>query len=235
MSTVEVLKVSDGTEMHAYISRPSSPGKNPGVLLFQEAFGVNAHIRDVANRLANEGYVVIAPELYHRTAPPGFEAGYDEYPKIQPHAAAMTIETTEMDIRAAYERLKNDTGVAGDRIGSIGFCMGGRVSFDANLILPVKASVSFYGGGIAQTYASRAADLHAPMLMFWGGLDKHILPEHIRTTIDALRAANKTYMNVEISDADHGFFCDVRQSYNKDAAAQAWLIVKQFFNTHLKG
>ena len=95
------LKVDDGTEMNAYVARPSGDGKYPGVLVFQEAFGVNAHIRDVTERLAREGYVSIAPELYHRTAP-GFEGKYDDFQSVVPHMKAMTEKGTVEDIRAAH-------------------------------------------------------------------------------------------------------------------------------------
>ena len=99
------LKVNDGTVMNAYVARPSGDARYPGLLVFQEAFGVNAHIRDVTERLAREGYVSIAPELYHRTAP-GFEGKYDEFPSVIPHFKAMTEKGTIEDIRAAYEWLK---------------------------------------------------------------------------------------------------------------------------------
>src|ERR1700685_1180552 len=142
------LKVDDGTEMNAYVARPSGDGKYPGVLVFQEAFGVNAHIRDVTERLAREGYVSIAPELYHRTAP-GFEGKYDDFPSVVPHMKAMTVEGTTQDIRAAYDFLVGDTQVRKEAIASIGFCMGGRASFLAHATVPLQAAISFYGGGIA--------------------------------------------------------------------------------------
>ena len=96
------LAVSDNTSMNAYVSRPEGDGPFPGMILFQEAFGVNHHIRSVADRMAKEWqYVVIAPELFHRTAP-GLQAGYDDYPSIAPHMEALTIEGLEADARAAY-------------------------------------------------------------------------------------------------------------------------------------
>jgi dienelactone hydrolase len=93
---------------------------------------------------------------------------------------------------------------------------------------------SFYGGGIAPALLPRAANLHAPMLFFWGGLDKHIPQDQIRSVIDAVRAAGKPYINVDISDADHGFFCDARPSYNPVAAKEAWSLVTSFLEAHVK-
>ena len=228
------LAVGDGSSMHAFVARPTDKGSFPGVLLFQEAFGVNAHIRDVAQRIALEGYVVIAPELFHRSAAPGFEVPYDAFPSVMPHLQALTEKGLSDDIRASYEWLRDSSHVAPDRIGSIGFCMGGRVSFLANSIVGLRAAVSFYGGSIAPALLPRAAHLHAPMLFFWGGLDKHIPQEQIRSVIDAVKAAGKPYINVEISDADHGFFCDARPTYNPIAAREAWSLTMSFFQAHVK-
>src|SRR5579862_5058851 len=94
------LSVSDGTSMNAYISRPGSTPK-AALIVFQEAFGVNAHIRDVADRFAGEGYLCIAPELFHRTAP-GLEAGYTNFGEVLPHMQALTNDGLEADIRAAH-------------------------------------------------------------------------------------------------------------------------------------
>lgn len=227
------LKISDGTTMAAYVARPQKAGKNPGILVFQEAFGVNAYIRDVTERLAREGFTAIAPELFHRTGP-GFEGSYTDFPAVQPHTSRLTNEGLEVDIKAAYEWLKGDSQTDPQKIFSVGFCMGGRVSFFADTIVPLSASVSFYGGGIAQGLLDRAKNLHGPILLFWGGLDKHILPEHTRAVEDALRAAGKEYGNVTFSYADHGFFCDARASYNELASKQAWPMALEFLRYHLR-
>jgi carboxymethylenebutenolidase len=227
------LQVPDGTAMNAFVARPAEPGKYPGMLVFQEAFGVNAHIRDVSERIAGEGYVAIAPELYHRTAP-GFEGRYDDFPSVVPHARAVTDATVSDDIRAAFNWLQKDSRVKADRVASIGFCMGGRVSFLACATVALRAAISFYGGGIAPALLPRVTDLRAPMLFFWGGLDKHIPAEQIRAVVDESRGAGKAYVNVEISDADHGFFCDARASYNPAAATEAWSLSLAFLDTHVR-
>jgi carboxymethylenebutenolidase len=228
------LAVTDGSSMQAFVARPEEKGPFPGMLVFQEAFGVNAHIRDVAQRIAREGYVAIAPELFHRSAAPGIEVRYDDFPSAMPHMKALTEQGLSDDVRAAYEWLRDSSHVTPDRIGSIGFCMGGRVSFLANATVELRAAISFYGGGIAPALLPRAANLHAPMLFFWGGLDKHIPQGQIRSVIDAVKAAGKPYINVEISDADHGFFCDARPSYNPVAAKEAWSLVTSFLEAHVK-
>src|SRR5580698_950087 len=139
------LKVSDGTSMRAYVAHPDGKPR-AGLLVFQEAFGVNAHIRDVTERFAREGYLSISPELFHRTAP-GLEAGYTNFPEVVPHMQALTNDGLEADIRAAHGWFK-DNG-AGLSISSVGYCMGGRTACHAAMIVPLACSISYYGGGIA--------------------------------------------------------------------------------------
>ena len=102
------------------------------------------------------------------------------------------------------------------------------MSYLANSILPVTKAVSFYGGGIAPDLLDRAPNLHAPMLFFWGGLDKHITAEKRRAVADALTAAGKPFVHVEFSNADHGFFCDERAAYQPQAAREAWALMQEF-------
>ncbi len=225
------LAVADGTRMGAYVARPESGGPHPGLLLFQEAFGVNHHIRSVGDRFAAEGYVVIAPELFHRTAPAGFEVSYTDFPAVRPHMQAVTPETAEHDIRAAYAWLRANTQVKADAISSIGFCLGGRVSFIANSIVPLRGAVSFYGGGIAPALLDRVAKLQAPSLFVWGGLDTHIPAEQRKAVLDALSAQGKIFVNAEFSRADHGFFCDERAAYEPVSARQAWALTLEFLRS----
>jgi carboxymethylenebutenolidase len=147
-----------------------------------------------------------------------------------PHMKALTPERTAADLRAAYDWLQAEPGVAGERTAAIGYCMGGRAAFLANAELPLRASVSYYGGGIADTLLGRVADLHAPQLMFWGGKDTHIPPEKHRAIDDALRGAGKPYTTVEFGEGDHAFFCDARASYNPDVAAESWALTLAFFD-----
>ncbi len=231
------LHIADDTSMRAYWAGPQGGSPRAGLLVFQEAFGVNAHIRDVTDRFAREGYLALSPELFHRTAM-GFEGAYNDFGAVVPHVRALRDPDLEADVRASYSWLRENLGKADVPIACIGFCMGGRVSFLTNSILPVKAAVSFYGGGIAPNpmgpgMLDRAASLHAPQLLFWGGLDKHIGTEQTQAVAEALRKAGKPFVNVHFSDADHGFFCDARPSYNPAAARQAWSLTNTFLNCHL--
>lgn len=232
------LAVSDGTEMGAYVARPPGQKKRAGILILQEAFGVNEHIRDVCRRVAGQGYVALAPELFHRTAP-GFEGRYDDFASVMPHVRALTDAGLEADLRAARGALAADPSVAGERLGAIGFCMGGRASFLADAVLPLRAAIAFYGGGIAPSamgpgMLGRVKDLSAPLLLFWGSQDKHIGIEQPRAVADALRAAGKPYVHVEFSEADHGFFCDARPSFCPAAAQQAWALSLEFLSGNFR-
>ncbi len=233
------LNVADGTQMRTYLAQPPGTGKFPGILVFQEAFGVDKHIRDVAERLANEGYVAIAPELFHRTAPAGFEGNSSDFQSVMPHVMALNDTKLEADIHAAHEALLRLSAIDAQRIASIGFCMGGRVSFLANLVLPLHAAVSFYGGGIAKSergpgLLDRAAQSHAPIFLFWGGQDKHIGPEQREAVAKALRDARKTFATMEFADADHAFFNDTRPNYNQAAAKHAWALSFAFLTSNLQ-
>ncbi len=233
------LSVSDGTTMPAYVARPAGTDARPGILVIQEVFGVNSHIRSVTERFAGAGYTAIAPALFHRTDPT-FEIGYTDMSKWAPHVQALTDAGLTADVRAAYQWLIAADGGKATKVGSTGYCMGGRVSFLADAELPLQAAVSYYGGGIAPgphagfpSLLDRAKDLHAPILLFWGGRDKHITKDMTRTIEDALIAAGKNYTQVTFSYADHGFFCDERASYEPTAAKQAWELTLGFFHAHL--
>jgi len=106
--------------------------------------------------------------------------------------------------------------------------MGGRSAYVANSILPLGRAVSYYGGGITGDLLDRAQQMNAPILFFWGGKDKHIPPGQRRAVIDALAAQSKSYVNVEIADADHGFNCDERPSFHEGASRAAWALTWEF-------
>jgi carboxymethylenebutenolidase len=226
------VPVADGTEMGLYVAFPESQGSFPALIVLQEGFGLTQHIRSVAECLCKEGYAVVAPELYHRTGH-RVEASYDDFPKVMEHFQAITKEGLTADLQAAYQFLQQQASVVKDKVGSIGFCLGGRVSFLANAVLPLSAAVSYYGGGIDQLI-DEAPNLHGPHLFFWGGLDAHIPAEKIDPVIKAVKDAGKDYTNVVISYADHGFNCDDRASYQPLAAKEAWAHSLSFFGNRLK-
>jgi carboxymethylenebutenolidase len=216
------LSVDDGTSMRAYVARPEGTPK-AGILVFQEIFGINSHIRDIAERFAREGYLAIAPELFHRSGP-GFESGYEDMAPGFGHMQQVTDAGLEADIRASYHWLESQ-GI--QKTASIGYCMGGRTATLASIVCPLACAISYYGGGIAPSpfnpgIIDRLKDVKSPVLFFWGGLDHFITPDHVKQVTDTMRANGKPFASMEFSDADHGFFCDQRGSYNANAAKEAW-------------
>ena len=112
------LQVADGTTMNGFVATPEDAGKLPGLLVFQEAFGVNPHIRDVTQRFAKQGYVAIAPELFHRTGP-GFEGTYDNFPACMPHIQALTPEGLINDATTAFDWLQKNPRVLPNATASV--------------------------------------------------------------------------------------------------------------------
>ncbi|MHB8635942.1 MAG: dienelactone hydrolase family protein [Fimbriimonadaceae bacterium] len=228
------LTLDDGAQMGAYSARPIGEGPFPGIVVLQEAFGVNAHIRDMVARFALQGFVALAPELFHRTAP-GFQGDYTDFAAVAPNMQALNDADMTVDLRAAHLWL---AGQGCEKSAAVGYCMGGRAAFLAAATLPLSAAVSYYGGGIAPGprgpgLLGLVDKVMCPLLFFWGGLDKHIGPETIRAVEDALTAREKEFINVVISMADHGFFCDERASFSADAAAIAWPTTLAFLRLHL--
>lgn len=227
------VDVDDGTRMALYVARPADLHRAPAVIVLQEAFGLNGHIRDVTERFARAGYLAVAPELFHRTAPHGFEGAYENMQTVMEHYRAATENGLDADLHAAFHWLQAEPQCDATRIAAIGFCMGGRSAFLANAVLPLRAAVSFYGGGIAPSLLPRAPQQHGPIMLFWGGLDQHIDLQQRRAVGDALRAARKTFVEIEYADADHGFFCNERASYNAHAATEAWALTLAFLRNRL--
>jgi carboxymethylenebutenolidase len=222
------LSVEDGTTMRAWFALPENGTPKAGLMVFQEAFGVNSHIRDVTERFAKLGYAALAPELYHRIAP-GFEGRYDDIASALPIAKQTTTPGLQSDVRASHRFL---LGRFGDRIACVGYCMGGRVSFLANAIVPLKAAISYYGAATGDMLAL-AGKSSAPMLFFWGGQDQHIGSEQRQQVSEGMQASPKPWLEVTFSDAEHGFFCDQRSSYNPRAAQLSWSLSLSFLDQYL--
>lgn len=224
--------VEDGTQMALYTARPASAQNLPGVMIFQEAFGVNSHLREVTERIASEGYLAAAPELFHRTAP-GFEGDYNDFEPIRPHIEALTREGLSADIIATYHWMASQSFADKNKAASIGFCMGGRISVMAATLLPLKAAASFYGSNIAATLHHSIPLITCPLLLAWGGQDKRITHEQVEKLTRLLDEHQKDYVNMVFSKADHGFFNNEKTAYHPTSAAEAWEVVKVFFKRNL--
>ena len=224
-------------EIAAYLAQPIEDGIYPGIIVIQEIFGVNAHIRDVTERIAREGYVAIAPAIYQRQAP-NFEAGYTpEDIKIGRQYKDQTKASELLsDIQATIDYLKDLPNVEDSKIACIGFCFGGHVAYLAATLPDIKATASFYGAGIAtmtpgggEATITRTPDIKGTLYAFFGREDASLPPEQVDAIAQALENYNIPHRVFRYDGADHGFFCDQRSSYNETAAAQAWTQVKQLF------
>ena len=226
------IEIDDKTQMEIYVAFPEGHGPFPAIILFQEAFGVTAHIRSLVEKFCNEGYVVISPDLFHRTVH-RIEAPYTDFSIVMPHFKAITMEGLSSDLNACYNFLQNQAIIIKDKIGCIGYCLGGRVAFIANSILPLKAAVSYYGGGL-ELLTDKAVNLNGAHLFFWGGLDTSITTEKVETIITAVKNAGKEYINVVFSNAQHAFNNNERPNFNQSASKEAWAITQSFFENRLK-
>lgn len=209
-----------------FVARP--PGAPAGALvLLQEAFGVNHHIRDVAHRLAAEGYVVAAPHLFHRQPVQSFD--YADVTAAKQALGRLRGPEVVSDVRAAVSWLRSPGGAPGAPVGTIGFCFGGRASFlAATAVDGLFASVVFYGAGIAgeadpNAPVHRADRITCPVLALYGGKDRMIPADEVERVEAALAGAGVPHQVHVYPEADHGFFCDARPAvYDPASAADAW-------------
>src|SRR5215467_6236494 len=228
------LEVDDGTTTRAFVARPSGSGPHPGLIVIMEALGVNSHIRGVARRYADEGFLAIAPDVFHR-AQENFEGTKLDWDLLKPLVSSLTTESLVSDTRAAHTWLAVQPDVDQSKVAAVGFCLGGRAAYLANSELPLAASISYYGGGIAQHLLDRAPRLNGPQLFFWGGKDANIKSEHTRAVVDALREAGKKFVNVEFSHANHGFFNEqLPERYDASAAEESWALAQRFLKDSLR-
>ncbi|HEY9724898.1 MAG TPA: dienelactone hydrolase family protein [Chroococcales cyanobacterium] len=242
IKTDSVKIANNSLEIQAYLAMPVAEEPLPGVVVVQEIFGVNEHIRDVTRRLAQEGYAAIAPALYQRQAP-DFETGYTaEDIKIGRQYKDKTIAGELLsDIQAAIDYLINQTPTKADAIGCIGFCFGGHVAYLAATLPAVKATASFYGAGITtmtpgggDPTVTRTLEIKGTLYAFFGMQDASIPAAQVDEIEQALNQHHVPHRIFRYPDAEHGFFCDRRASYNPAAAADAWNQVKQLFNQELQ-
>jgi carboxymethylenebutenolidase len=236
------VKIPNGDlQIDAYLAEPQGEGTFSAVIVVQEIFGVNIHIREVTERLAKEGYVAIAPAIFQRIAP-GFEAGYksEDIQLGRKYKEQTKADEILSDIQATIAYLKTLPNVNGDRIASIGFCFGGHIVYLAATLPDIKATASFYGGGIPNSTPgggvptiTHTPDIKGTVYAFFGTQDAGI-PQEQTEQIEAELEKHQIPHQVFRYEADHGFFCNHRGSYNPEAAADAWIKVKELFQKQLQ-
>ena len=228
--TFEIEEGDGVAHMDAYVARPAEGGPWPGVVVLQEIFGVNDHIRDVCNRVAANGYVAMAPDIYHRSVQ-RLELGYtpEDVAEGRKHKDLTTYDGLMLDIKECILQLRNRSDVRSDALGAIGFCFGGHVAFLAATLSEIKATACFYGGGIStmrpgggEPSLKLASDIKGRILMLYGDEDKGIPPEQVDDVRNALAEAGLRYEVKVLTGAEHGFACDKRRSYNVRASNEAW-------------
>jgi len=216
---------SNGHAAKAYLSIPDG-GKGPGVVVLQEWWGLVDHIKDVADRFAAEGFVAMAPDLYHgKTTDSPDEAG-----RLM---MQLNINVAERDLRAAIKHLLSRDETTGDHVGTIGFCMGGQLSlYAACANRQVGACVVYYG--VHPDVHPYIPTLQAPVLGFFAEHDTFVPPQTARKLEQDLKDAGKSVDFHIYPDAGHAFFNDSRpDSYHETAAKDTWERTISFLKQHL--
>lgn len=221
--------------MPVYDARPTGEPA-AAVIVVQEAFGVNDHIRDVTRRFAAQGHRAVAPHLFYDSGDP--ELSYTDFEAVRPHMAALSAAGIEDDLDATIGYLA-DAGFPLSKIGIVGFCMGGSVALFAAARRPLGAGVTFYGGGVAESRFGMppglelARDLQAPWLGLYGDADQSIPVADVERLREVVAGAKVPTEVVRYPEAGHGFHCDQRASYHEASAKDAWQRALEWFRRHL--
>jgi len=216
---------ANGSNTDGYLSIPDS-GKGPGVIVIQEWWGLVDHIKDVCDRFAAEGFVALAPDLYHgKTTKSPDEAG-----KLM---MALRIDEAEEDLKGATKYLGTHESTTGEKVGVVGFCMGGALAlYTATKNANVGACVVFYGGH--PNVKPDLPNLHAPVLGLYAGKDGFVTPDSVRQLESKLKELGKQIEAIIYPDTDHAFFNDTRpEVYNAKAADDAWRRTIEFLRKYL--
>ena len=218
---------ANGGRANGYMARPMEIGSWPAVVVIQEWWGLNDNIRDITNRIAAEGYVALAPDLYHgqATQEPG------EAEKLM---MALSQEQAVVDLNGAIAELQRRDDVMAEAIGTTGFCLGGGLALLLAMKNPaVKAAAPFYG--VAMGDLAEAKNIKGAVLGIYGGRDEFVKAEYVAQVRQALEGAGVAHEIQVYAEADHGFFNDQSGHYKADDAADAWKRLLAFLAKQLKG
>jgi carboxymethylenebutenolidase len=216
---------NNGGSTDGYLAVPDG-GSGPGIVVIQEWWGLVDHIKEVCDRFAGEGFVALAPDLFHgKTTKSPDEAG-----KLM---MAMRIDEAEKDLRAAADYLSIQDATTSKNVGVVGFCMGGALAlYTATKNPKIGACVVFYGGH--PNVKPDLPNLHAPMLGLYADRDGFVTPDSVRELERKLKDLGKQVEVKIYPDADHAFFNDSRpEVYNAGAAADAWQRTVKFLRENL--
>ncbi len=230
----DTVTVEDG-EMRCYVAEPAGGGPYPAVIVIHHAAGVDDFTRAMSDRLAAAGYVAVAPDLYHREDPNSSDDAMTRLRRLRD-------ENIVKDGTAAIQHLRRLPSVDAGRIGSTGFCMGGRVAFLFAARHPdvIKAAVVFYGGNIMVPWGDGPAPfdladrIQAPVLGLFGEEDGNPSPADVEKLDSELTRLGKAHEFHSYPGAGHAFMSEGRPSYRQQTAEDAWARCLAWFDSHLK-
>jgi carboxymethylenebutenolidase len=237
-SLLKGQRVKLDAKLSGYYAVPTGTKPAPAVIVIMEAFGLNDNIKGVCDRLAQNGFAALAPDIYH-----GAVFAYTDMNGAIAKLKSLQDDVVMAEIGQGIQFLRQQKTVKPGGVGVIGFCMGGRYTFLASAVhgQQVKAAVSYYGGGIAsapdplgrKALLDKVPMIQSPVMFMYGSEDSYILAEEHERIALALSKAKKQYSMNVFAGAGHGFLSDRRDSYNKPAAEEAWAMTISFFNRHL--
>jgi carboxymethylenebutenolidase len=247
ITTRDVELVVDGSPMRVHVAAPARDGAFPGIVFYSDIFQITDVMRRACARLAGYGFVVAAPEIYHRTEPPFTALPFDDAGRTRglAGAAATAVAAFDADTCAVLAWLSSEPTVARDargaQLGAAGFCLGGHLAFRAALEPRVRATCCFYGTGIHNGKLGRdadagslgrAAEVKGELLLVFGTRDPHIPLEAREAIESALRRAGPSFA-IELYDAEHAFMRDEGPRYDAEATDLAWASMIALFRRTL--
>lgn len=240
ITTTEYVDIPvDGSPMRTFLAAPKREGKYPGILFYSDIFQLTGPMVRATERLAGYGFVVAAPEIYHRIEPAGTVIPFDDEGRTRGLAAAAktAVMDFDADCRAVLDYLDRHPRVAKGRVGAGGFCIGGHLAFRAALQPDVLATACFYGTGIHNGKLGkdedagslgRASEIRGQLLLVFGTLDPHV-PEEGRARIQTALEQAGTNFSISLYPAEHAFMRDEGPRYDPEAADKAWSEMIRFF------
>ena len=237
------LEGMQGQDMATYVSHPPPSGSAtfPAIIVIMEAFGVVRHIERVCDRFAQEGYVAVAPALYHRDHP-NPKLAYDDMATVQKYMGNLRDDELVTDLNVTINYLQNQfPRTRGQKIGIVGYCVGGRITYLAATSCPgLSAASVYYGGRILVPFGDGPApvdlthQIQIPVMGNFGALDANPTPDDVAQIEAKLKEAGVTYDFKMYPDVGHGFNCDERDSYDQAAADDALARTLSWFDKYVK-
>ena len=226
---ISISTQSGAINLHAYYPELPEGTTVPGIIILQEAFGVNQNILDICQEFAKQGFLAVAPELFHR-AGNDITLDYHDFKKVMPILSTLTNDQLTEDVKTAYEYIQNQKFFKVNQIGSIGFCMGGFTSILAACRLPLQFAIACYGGGISnfrpgigfEPFMEEFNKIQCPVFLLYGEKDNSIPLEQVEEVRANLKKQEKEYEIKVYLGAGHAFLRKNEPSFQPTSANEAW-------------